>query len=212
MIRIVALRHHRHIGLPLGLEAVIHAHQDDLLKSHVKGQLESHVGDRRALEQSSGRLGGEGGRAGVVRVHKDHLWVAPQLAASPPGDELRHVEISQVPLALVYHQRVDGDQIRGGESQLGEQQIDAVKSEREFPPEQPEISLFQTRTVTENETSLAPVKLAHVGNAALALPQPTIQQAGGLVAGPVVPPPVRAGQGAPERPGNGPLDRIDGSQ
>ena len=80
MIRVLALGYHRNIGLTLGLEAVIHPHQDDLLESQVIGQLQRYVGDRRALEQSSGRLGGEGGRAGVVGVQKDHLGIAPQMS------------------------------------------------------------------------------------------------------------------------------------
>jgi hypothetical protein len=88
VIRVLPLGHHRDIGLPLGLETVIHTHQDHLLESQVEGQLQGHVGDRRAFEQPSGRPGGEGGRASVVGVQEDDSGIASQVIPGSPGDEL----------------------------------------------------------------------------------------------------------------------------
>src|SRR3990172_6133059 len=120
----------------------------------------------------------------------------------PPGDEFGHSQCPNVLRALLGDQGVDGDQIGGGETQLGEEQVDPVQSEGEFALEQAEVGLLQAGSVADDKAALAPVTVTHAGQVPLALPQPAIEERGGLMASPVVPPPVGAGERSPEPAGN----------
>ena len=178
MIRVIALRNDGFVRVTFRGEVVIHADENDLFETHVKSQLQRKIGDGCALPHASAHIRGKT-RTCVRGVKKRwnvcKLQVFGKVTMRTPCKKFRHGQREDIVAELLNDQVVDGTKIRGVESELGEQQINAIHTEGEFVLQFGEVGLFQAGTVANDEGALAFVNILERGQAADAFAPPRMQ-------------------------------------
>jgi hypothetical protein len=92
-----------------------------------------------------------------------------------PGNKLGNREGGDFLRTLLDDQVVDRSEVGGGEAQFGEQQINAIHPKGEFALEFRQVSLLQTRAITDDETTLPFMKIVILAHSSAALSSPGMQ-------------------------------------
>ena len=87
VIGIIALRRYGFIGIPFGDKIMVHADQDNFFKTHVIGQLQSHIGYGCALPQPPGYIARKF-RTGIRGKEKIRILGGAEKSMRTPGQEL----------------------------------------------------------------------------------------------------------------------------